>query len=240
MKTLYARNELLFAAVCIGAYLVLGTAANLIGKMIGVPSGEVVSYAVLTVVLLWFIRKNGLSDKYGLRRPTVPAKRFLWFVPLLVLCSVNLWLGVAIRDTAAETITAVLSMVFVGTLEELLFRGLLFRGLQKRSLKAAFTVSALAFGLLHLLNLMKGTAPLFVLCQTVFATALGFLFALIFYRGGSILPCIITHCIINITSIFLNEPAWTLPHSLLLYGIEIGMVLLYLLILLRTLPKENA
>ena len=41
--------------------------------------------------------------------------------------------------------------------------------------------------------------------QLIYAVAIGFSFALVLWRGGSLLPCIITHCIINIGSVISNN-----------------------------------
>lgn len=43
------------------------------------------------------------------------------------------------------------------------------------------------------------------LFQATGAIAIGFLFVVLFYRGESMLPCILTHAAINITSAFANE-----------------------------------
>lgn len=47
--------------------------------------------------------------------------------------------------------------------------------------------------------------------QIFYAVAIGFLFTIIFYKGKSLWPCIITHSLINSFSAFANEqnaPTW--------------------------------
>ena len=40
------------------------------------------------------------------------------------------------------------------------------------------------------------------LLQIAYATAAGFSFTIIFYKSGSLLPCIIAHSVMNATSVF--------------------------------------
>lgn len=51
-------------------------------------------------------------------------------------------------------------------------------------------------------------APLFeTMLQLIYASAVGFCFTAIFYVGGSILPCILSHAIVNALSIFAVQPS---------------------------------
>ena len=78
------------------------------------------------VVLFTFLRKNGLQKRYGLCKSSVPARRFLFYVPLVILASGNLWNGAAVNYAPAETVCRIVCMLCVGFLEEVIFRGLLF------------------------------------------------------------------------------------------------------------------
>ena len=77
-------------------------------------------------VLFTFLRKNGLQKRYGLCKSSVPARRFLFYVPLVILASGNLWNGAAVNYAPAETVCRIVCMLCVGFLEEVIFRGLLF------------------------------------------------------------------------------------------------------------------
>ena len=48
------------------------------------------------IFLLVFIFKNKLNINYGLCSSPYKSKHFLFFIPLFVLISVNLWFGVQI------------------------------------------------------------------------------------------------------------------------------------------------
>ena len=100
----------------------------------------------------------------------------------------------------------IISMCLVGFLEEVIFRGLLFKGMCKTNVKAAILVSSLTFGAGHIVNLLLGAPLLDTLLQLVYASAVGFCFTAIFYVGGSLWPCIISHALVNSTSVFAVEP----------------------------------
>ena len=98
MKKLYVKDELAFAIAWIVIYCVLQSLANPLNKVIGVEYAASAAFCILqTVVLFNFIRKNGLQTRYGLCKSPVTARRFLFYVPLLVLASGNLWNGFAIN-----------------------------------------------------------------------------------------------------------------------------------------------
>lgn len=50
-----------------------------------------------------------------------------------------------------------------------------------------------------------GAALLPTLLQLVYACAVGFLFTVLFYKGGSLWPCMITHGVLNALSAFAVE-----------------------------------
>lgn len=76
------------------------------------------------------------------------------------------------------------------------------------------------------------------LCQIGFAIAIGFLLVTIFYRGGSLLPCILVHSAINILSTFANDAGLSMETRLLHIAILIVIAAAYTLILTKTLPKD--
>ncbi len=75
------------------------------------------------------------------------------------------------------------------------------------------------------------------LCQIVFAIAVGFLLVTVFYRGGSLLPCILVHSVINTLGTFANDTNLTTAMHLLHLAVLIAVTVAYTLILTRTLPK---
>ena len=242
MKKLYEKNELTFAIVWIVVYCVLQSLANPLNKAIGVAYAASAAFCFLqTVVLFAFIRKNNLQKRYGLCKSSVPACRFLYYVPLVILALGNLWNGFVLNYSPAETACRIVCMLCVGFLEEVIFRGLLFKSIAKDNIKSAIVISSVTFGIGHIINLFNGSGMDVVnnLCQIVFAIAVGFLLVTIFYRGGSLLPCILVHSAINTLGTFTNDTNLTTEMRLRHITVLIVITVTYTLILTRTLPKKQ-
>ncbi|MDE6016830.1 MAG: CPBP family intramembrane metalloprotease [Acetatifactor sp.] len=242
MKKLYEKSELTFAIVWIVIYCVLQSLANSINEKIGTPySASAILCVLQAVVLFFFIWKNGLLERYGLCKSSVPARRFLYYVPLIILATGNLWNGVAVNYPLADTICHIVCMLCVGFVEEVIFRGFLFKAMAKNNVKSAIIVSSVTFGIGHLVNLFNGSGMDLVnnLCQISFAVAVGFLFVMVFYRSKSLLPCIITHSAINTLNTFSNGAGVTVEKQIIHSLIMIVLSVVYTLILTKTLPKKQ-
>ncbi len=203
MKKLYTKSELWFSLLWIIAYVILFSLAD--GISVKLNTEKIVTAplaALLTIFLLFWLGRNNLFSKYGLTKVRVDHKQYLYYIPLLVLASTNLWGGFAMHLSPVETVCYVISMIGVGILEEIIFRGLLFKALCKDSYKAAVVISSVTFGIGHIVNLLNGAAFLPTLLQIIYATAAGFLFTVLFQKSGTLLPCIVTHCVINSLSVF--------------------------------------
>lgn len=203
MKKLYKKSKITFAILWIVAYVVLSSLADQLSESVGITkSVTAILHIAMALVLFFWIRKNDLGIKYGFCRSAFPAKRFLYYLPLVIIASTSLWNGVGLRFGLAGTVCYVVSMCCVGFLEEVIFRGLLFRAMEKDNLKTAIIVSALTFGIGHIVNLLNGKDLTSTILQIVFAVAVGFVLVLIFYHGGSLIPCILFHSANNALSAF--------------------------------------
>lgn len=241
LKKIYDKNELTFALMWIGIYVVLLSLANSLSDSIGVDfSAHALLNVLLTVLLFSFIKKNGLMEKYGLCKTSIPASKFLWYIPLVLLASHNLWNGVTMNLPVVGTVCYIIHMICVGFMEEVIFRGLLFKAIAKDNVKEAIIISSVTFGMGHIVNLFNGSGmELFSnVCQVVGAIAIGFLFMLIYYRSGSLISCIITHSAIDVASVFNNGDMTTEVHILFTLS-RLVLVVAYTLVLLKTLPKAE-
>lgn len=242
MKKLYEKNELTFSIMWIVVYCVLQSLANPLNKVIGIEYAASAVFCILqTIVLFNFIRKNKLQEQYGLCKSSVPASRFLYYVPLIILATGNLWNGAAVNYSLPETVCRIACMLCVGFLEEVIFRGFLFVSIAKENVRSAIIISSVTFGVGHLINLFNGSGMELVsnLCQICFAIAVGFLLVTIFYRGGSLLPCIIVHSAINTLGTFANDTDLTMQMNLLHIFALILITVAYTLILTKTLPRKS-
>lgn len=243
MKKLYEKNELTFAIAWIVVYCVLQSLANPLNQAIGIEYAASAGFCILqAIVLFTFICKNKLQKRYGLCSSPVPARRFLYYVPLVILASGNLWNGAALNFSPAETVCRIACMLCVGFLEEAIFRGLLFTAIARNNVRSAVIISSVTFGIGHIINLFNGSGMDLAsnLCQIVFAIAVGFLLVTIFYRGGSLLPCILVHSAINTLGTFANDTNLTTQTQLTHIAALIAITVAYTLILTRTLPKKQS
>lgn len=207
MKRLFDKDEVLFAVCWIVLYVVGFGSADAISETIGMPKAVTVCLGlVLSAALLAFIRRNGLREYYGLCGVKGGLESLLYLLPLAAVASINLWNGLTFQGDFFAALLYVVSMCFVGFLEEVIFRGLLFRGMCKTNVSTAILVSSLTFGMGHAVNLLMGAPVADTLLQLVYASAVGFLFTAVFHVGGSILPCIAAHILVNVSSIFAVEP----------------------------------
>lgn len=162
-------------------------------------------------------------------------------MPLFILVTGNLWNGIAVNYSLAGTVCRIACMLCVGFLEEVIFRGFLFVSMAKDNVKSAIIISSVTFGVGHVINLFNGSGMDLVnnLCQICFAIAVGFLLVTIFYRGGSLLPCIIVHSAINTLSTFSNEAGVTVGKHIIHALALIFITVAYNLALTKTLPKSQ-
>jgi membrane protease YdiL (CAAX protease family) len=243
MKKLYDKSKLYFALASIAAYCILMSASDALSEKVGVAkSVTAVVGIVLCIVLFTFLKKNSLLATYGLYLPQLSAGRMLYYAPLLLLLSANLWHGVCLNYGALESVLYIISMLCVGFLEELIFRGLLFLAMQKDSPRAAVIVSSVTFGIGHIVNLVNGSGAELVpnLLQVIYATSAGFMFVEIFVKTKSLLVCIATHALFNSLSVFANESGQTLEWriiSCVLLTLISGTYALYIAAKVKT--EEN-
>lgn len=88
-------------------------------------------------------------------------------------------------------------MINVGFIEEVIFSGFLFKMMAKENVKRAMIVSALTFGIGHIVNLLNGAEFISTIMQVCYAVCLGYLFVVIFYKSKFLIPCIVIHGVIN-------------------------------------------
>ena len=242
LKKLYDKSQIWFAVAWIIAYVVLASAGDNVSAGLGIPKLITLPILIaLSGVLYFFIRKNGLKEKYGLCKPQLSAAKMLFYIPLLVLLTANLWYGVALNQPPLETVLYVLSMFCVGFLEEVIFRGLLFQAMANDGVKSAIIVSSITFGIGHIVNLINGSGAELLpnLLQVMYAVAIGFAFVLFYCKTKSLVICIITHSVFNGLSAFANEAVMT-PQRQIISGVLLAVIAGgYALYLALAVKEEN-
>ena len=214
MKKMYEKSEITFAILWIVIYAVgMGTLQNNFGLD---SLWHMLGLIVISAAIFLFVKKNGLMEVYGLAGWAKNSRAMLWFIPLWLLSCLNLFSGYQPDYPAPGLIYAAVSMAFVGFAEELIFRGFLFKAMLKDgSVKAAVIVSSVTFGMGHIMNLFTGHDLVETLNQVVFAVAVGFVFTLVFYKSGSLLPGILAHSFIDVISVFASDEGSQLMNLIL-------------------------
>lgn len=156
----------------------------------------IISLLLLSVII--FYKK---CSYYGLKKVKNP-KQYLYFAPLILIASLNLWNGINVNNDYHEILFFILRMINIGFIEEIIFRGFLFKALERHGINKAAIISSIIFGIGHILNLFCGAEIISTLVQILYSFSIGYLYAIIFYKSGSLLPCIITHQIVNSLCIF--------------------------------------
>ena len=236
IRKFYDKNELVFSIIWIIAYCVLASIGDNLSDALGIS--KVITLPILLVlsaILFLFIKRNSLTEKYGLCKADVAASKMLFYIPIIILLTANMWHGFRVNMSPLETFLYILSMLCVGFLEELIFRGLLFNAMLSNGKNSAIIVSSVTFGVGHIINLINGSGAELLpnLLQVVYAIAVGFMFVMIYYRTKSLLPCIITHSVFNALSAFANEAGLTSKEqivSCILITLISGVYALYIAI----------
>ncbi len=206
MKKFFEKYETVFCILLIVLYVVINSYC--IGNFGVADYRIVIINTVFSAMLLVLIVLLERISFYGINKP-VHSKQLLYFLPLILIVSVNLWNGININNSKSEIIFYVLNMLNVGFIEEIIFRGFLFKLIAKDHVKIAVIVSSVTFGVGHIINLFNGAELIPTLLQICYACAVGYLFVVIFQKSGSLVPCIIAHSVNNALSVFYAENTLT-------------------------------
>ncbi|EZH72365.1 abortive infection protein [Aquimarina atlantica] len=157
---------------------------------------------ILIVVSYFFIKNNGLFKVAGIKGTNLQKWHLLLF-PLIYLVLLNAMIMDDI-DTNILFPNIALFLIYsisIGFAEELSIRGFLqshlinYLGNTKKNFILSIFVSALFFGLIHLLNFDKGIYG--ELSQVCYATFIGVMFGVLLVITKRIYPLIIVHAIID-------------------------------------------
>lgn len=207
MSKIFEKHEALFCIMLIIIYVVVN---SICVQNFGYTSciGFIVN-TIFSGCLVGLVLSLKKFEYYGFTMVR-NLKKYLYFIPLAVIASVNLWGGFNVNNTTSEIIFHILTMINIGFIEELIFRGFLFKMMAKSNVGSAIIVSAVTFGIGHIVNLINGAEFIPTLLQICYATTIGYLFVVIFHKSKSLIPCIITHCLVNSLSIFCVENTMSL------------------------------
>ena len=70
MKKLYEKNELIFSLIWIAIYVIGTSLAEALNETVGIPKlVSAVFHIAMSITLLLWVRRNNLTEKYGLFLP---------------------------------------------------------------------------------------------------------------------------------------------------------------------------
>jgi membrane protease YdiL (CAAX protease family) len=127
-----------------------------------------------------------------------PADLKLFWLPLLPAV-MNLASGVR-TVSFQDALLFLFIALLVGFVEETYFRGLMLRAFASRGAWRAAIITAVCFGLLHTLNVFANWNTAYVIQQVIYAAAIGFMYAALAIRTGTIWPLIVVHAATDFTA----------------------------------------
>lgn len=199
MKKIFEKNELFFCITLIVFYIIVNMfCVNNFGIQDYRSALINTLFSIFLILLIIVLKK---TTYFGFTKVN-NLKKYLYFIPLLIIISVNLWNGININNSLYEIIWHIITMINIGFIEEVIFRGFLFKMMAKDNINVAIIVSSVTFGIGHIVNLLNGAELIPTIVQICYAISIGYLFVIIFYKSKSIVPCIITHSLVNALSIF--------------------------------------
>ena len=182
-----------------------------------------------TALILAALVARPRPKDFGLRLPrfwpAVGWSALVYVVVAIVGALASLALGVDERDqdniledlgiatgSGLVYVAAFIVCVMAPLCEELLFRGFVFPALKpKLGLIAAALISGVIFGGIHIAN-YTGEPTRLAVASIITLVTLGTLFALLFWKTGSLLPCIALHAINNSVAFgVMQDWTWEIP-----------------------------
>ena len=111
MRKLYEKKEILFAVLWIVAYcVILGTIRGNFGDE---SIYMLLALLVFTAGIIAFVKANHLEGKYGLAGWPKDMKKYLFFIPMWILATGNIWDGFAPSYHGSELAIASLSAAVI-------------------------------------------------------------------------------------------------------------------------------
>ena len=94
----YVSNSSSSSFCIVGVVADESSLADQFSENIGITKSiTAVLHIALSLILFFWIQKNKLGEKYGFCRLSIPAKRFLFYIPLIIIASTAFWGGIKLK-----------------------------------------------------------------------------------------------------------------------------------------------
>ncbi len=199
------KSEFVFFVISISVHYALVNLAIKLSSVINKPNSvNALTGIVFLIGIIVYLKKKKLLSYYGINNlKELEYKNLLFCLPMIIIALGNLRYGIHINNSWEQIVYISLEALGVGFAEEILFRSFLMKAIINKSATAAIIISSIVFGIIHIFNLFYGADTITTLAQVIYATALGLMFSMFFYKTNNILPCVICHSLINMTNTFL-------------------------------------
>lgn len=177
--------------------IIIFLASGTVVALMDLPNASLyfIAFTLLGVVCVSLLAKNGWWGAVGFRPPYERRLLWLFWLPFVPVVG-NLLDGLSVIDPG-QIMLFFLTAVLSGFVEETLFRGLMLRALLPTGIWQAALISAILFGGIHILNVLSISSPAYALLQVGYAAAIGFAYAALVIRTGTIWPLILAHFLTN-------------------------------------------
>ena len=206
---------------------------------IGSNISQIISYLFSLLLITILVRNKECASYFGFCKIKKNIK-IMYLIPMFFIPIINLiYLSTPDIIITQNIFMCIASGIYIGIIEELIFRSFLFRTIEERiNYGWAIIISSIIFGLFHLVNL--NSLPIqIVILQVIYATAIGSIFSIIFYITQSLFPCIIVHTLTNITGFIFTENL-QFKIELMGTGIIICITIFYTVLLKKHIKTENS
>ena len=199
------KSEFVFFVISISVHYALVNLAIKLSSVINKPNSvNALTGIVFLIGIIVYLKKKKLLSYYGINNlQELEYKNLIFCLPMIIIALGNLRYGIHINNSWEQIVYISLEALGVGFAEEILFRSFLMKAIINKSATAAIIISSIVFGIIHIFNLFYGADTITTLAQVIYATALGLMFSMFFYKTNNILPCVICHSLINMTNTFL-------------------------------------
>lgn len=201
MKRFLQTKRILHAVLWILLYVYLVHLGDSINLNNNIAYATPILLTGLVIVLVIYMKlDHTLVDQYKTKRTGSILEYVLLFTPLVVLSLLQFSTGINQTLQKIQIISIVSTMIAVGFIEEVLFRGFLLTSIkQKSNQKRAIIISGVTFGLGHIVNLTRGYDYVELISQIVLAITIGLALAMLFVYTKRLLPGILFHITFNIS-----------------------------------------
>ena len=220
--------------IMLAFFFVQGAAAvagHLEGTTSALVRGGIIWLLVICTLLYFAVRHKIIAVLRFCRPKEGSLKKLLFCVPLIVIALSHFAAGPASGLSIGLFAADLFLTLSIGMAEEIYFRGIICNVWLEKGPYKAMVISSVLFGISHLMNIAGGAGVLATLLQICFAFIYGLVFALIFIRSGSLIPCILLHALHDMCS-FISADG-TVTVNVVLGAVQTLILVIYFVYLMK-------